>query len=211
MIRHNLAKLCAGLSIFMFVAGIFLGDFLEGLSLAAFWFVLFLLVVPKRQIRSKYSFAPSTMNEWRLNKVDVDSFAKAAAQIASLGIPSDETIIAFGPVKLYEYPKPHNEYIAEAILTTSTLVIYYYYGAIPIPQYFIVELNEISGLTSKGTWIAAFSFKRGTHIKKGKMFEIRTPYFVLSELLGKDGHKNRRSVTLIDSLAKTLNEIDLKQ
>ena len=47
MIRHNLAKLCAGLSIFMLVAGIFLGDFLEGLSLAAFWFVLFLLVVPK--------------------------------------------------------------------------------------------------------------------------------------------------------------------
>jgi hypothetical protein len=31
----------------MLVAGIFLGDFLEGLSLAAFWFVLFLLVVPK--------------------------------------------------------------------------------------------------------------------------------------------------------------------
>ena len=33
--------------------------------------------------------------------------------------------------------------------------------------------------------------------------------FVLAELLGKDGHKNRRSVTLIDSFAKTLNELKL--
>ena len=161
-----------------------------------------------KEIRNKYSFAPTTMDEWRLHKVDIDSFAKAAAQIASLGIPSDETIIAFGPVKLYEYPESYNEFIAEAILTKSTLVIYYYYTKL-IPEYFIVELNEISGLTSKGTWTAAFSFERGAHIKKGKISEVRTPYFVLSELLGKDGHKNRRSVTLIDSLAKTLKELKL--
>jgi hypothetical protein len=49
MIRHNLAKVFAGLSILMLVAGIFLGDFLEGLSLAAFWFVLFIIVVPKKK------------------------------------------------------------------------------------------------------------------------------------------------------------------
>ena len=76
-------------------------------------------------------------------------------------------------------------------------------------RYFFVELKDISGLTSHGGWSAAFSFKRGAHIKKGKIYEVRTPYFVLSELLGKDGHKNRRSVTLIDSLAKTLNELKL--
>jgi hypothetical protein len=162
-----------------------------------------------KELRENFSFSPSTLNRWTIHKVDMEPFAKAAAQIASLGIPSDESIIAFGPVKLYEYPKSHNEYIAEAILTISTLVIYYYYGASIIPEYFIVELNDISGLTSHGGWTAAFSFKRGAHIKKGKIFEVNTPYFVLSELLGKDGHNNRRSVTLVDSLAKTLNEIQI--
>jgi hypothetical protein len=162
-----------------------------------------------KELRNKYSFSPATLKDWRLNKVDIEPYADAAAKLASIGIPSDETIIAFGPVKIYEYPKSHNEYTAEAILTVSTLVIYYYYGGPIVPEFFIVELKDISGLTSHGGWSAAFSFKRGAHIKKGKIFEVNTPYFVLSELLGKDGHKNRRSVTLIDSLAKTLNKINL--
>ena len=162
-----------------------------------------------KELRENFSFSPSTLNNWQLHKVDIESFAEASAQIASLGIPSDETIIAFGPVKLCEYPQSHNEYIAEAILTISTLVVYYYSRVTIIPEYFIVELNDISGLTNHGGCTAAFSFEKGAHIKKGKIFEVNTPYFVLSELLGKDGHKNRRSVTLIDSFAKTLNEIHL--
>jgi len=162
-----------------------------------------------KELRENSSFSPSTLNDWKLHKVDIEAFAEAAAKIASIGIPSDETIIAFGPVKLCKYPKPYNEYTAEAILTTSALVIYYYYGSPIIPEFFIVELKDISGLTSHGGWSADFSFKRGAHIKKGKIFEVNTPYFHLTELLGKDGHKNRRSVTLIDSLAKTLNELKL--
>ena len=161
------------------------------------------------EIRNNFSFSPSNLNNWRLHKVDIEAFAEASAKIASIGMPTEETIIAFGPVKMYEYPKSHNEYIAEAILTKSVLVVYYYYGVPTIPEYLIVELKDISGLTSHGGWRAAFSFKRGTHIKKGKLYEVKAPYFVLTELLGKDGHKNRRSITLIDSLAKTLNEIQL--
>jgi len=162
-----------------------------------------------KELRENFSFSPSTLDAWRLHKVDNEAFAEAAAQIASIGIPSNETIIAFGPVKIYEYPKSHNEYIAEAILTKSVLVIYYYYGVTIIPEYLVVELKDISGLTSHGGWRAAFSFKRGAHLEKGRKFDVNAPYFVLSELLGKDGHKNRRSVTLIDSLAKTLNELHL--
>jgi hypothetical protein len=49
VIRHNLAKVFAGLTILMPICGILAGSFIEGLSLAAFWFVLFLLVVPKNR------------------------------------------------------------------------------------------------------------------------------------------------------------------
>lgn len=49
MIRHYLSVGFAGLTILMVFGGIVTGDFLEGLSLAAFWFVLFLLVVPKNK------------------------------------------------------------------------------------------------------------------------------------------------------------------
>jgi hypothetical protein len=159
------------------------------------------------ELRSKFSFSPSTLKGWKLHKVDNEPFVEAAAKIASLGLPSDETIIAFGPVKIYEYPKSHNEYIAEGILTPSTLIVYYFVGAIR-PEFLILELKNLTGLTNHGGWTAAFSFKNGVHIKKSKVLEIASPYFVLSELLGKDGHKNRRSVTLIDSLAKTLNELN---
>ena len=163
-----------------------------------------------KEIRNKYSYSPTTMNEWRLHKVDIDSYADAAAKLVSVGLPSSESIIAFGPVKLYEYPKSHNEYIARAILTPSTLFVYYNVGPIR-PEFLIVELKNISGLTNHGGWTATFSFKAGVHIKKGKVFEVTAPYFGLSELFGKDGHENRRSVTLIDSFAKTLNEINLEQ
>ena len=162
-----------------------------------------------KELRENFSYSPLTLDAWKLHKADIEAFAEASAKIASIGMPTEETIIAFGPVKMYEYPKSHNEYIAEAILTKSALVVYYYYGVPTIPEYLIVELKDISGLTSHGGWRAAFSFKRGTHIKKGKLYEVKAPYFVLTELLGKDGHKNRRSITLIDSLAKTLNEIQL--
>ena len=47
MIRHYLSIGFAGLTLLMVISGVVTGDFLEGLSLAAFWFVLFLLVVPK--------------------------------------------------------------------------------------------------------------------------------------------------------------------
>ena len=47
MIRHRLSIWFAGLTLLMLISGIWTGDFLGGLSLAAFWFVLFLLVVPK--------------------------------------------------------------------------------------------------------------------------------------------------------------------
>jgi hypothetical protein len=49
MIRHYLSVGFAGLTFLMLISGILTGDFLEGLSLAAFWFVLFLLVVPKNK------------------------------------------------------------------------------------------------------------------------------------------------------------------
>ena len=49
MIRHYLSVGFAGLTLLMLISGILTGDFLEGLSLAAFWFVLFLIVVPKNK------------------------------------------------------------------------------------------------------------------------------------------------------------------
>jgi hypothetical protein len=161
-----------------------------------------------KEIRDKYSFSPSIIDKLRLHKVDTEAYVEASTKIVYLGLSSEETILAFGPVKIYEYPKSYNEYIAEAILTTSNLIVYYFVGAMR-PEFLVVELEDITGLTSHGVWTAAFSFKAGVHIKKGKIFEVAAPYFVLSELLGKDGHKNRRSVTLIDSLAKTLNELNL--
>jgi hypothetical protein len=162
-----------------------------------------------KEIRNKYSFSPLTIDKLRLHKVDTEAYVEASTKIVYLGLSSEETILAFGPVKIYEYPKSHNEYIAEAILTTSKLIVYYFIGVMR-PEFLVVELEDITGLTSHGGWTAAFSFKTGVHIKKDKTFEVKAPYFVLSELLGKDGHKNRRSVTLIDSLAKTLNELNLE-
>jgi hypothetical protein len=53
MIRHNLAKFLAGLSILIFLSGIVTGQFVEGLQLAFFWFILFLIVVPKNRYRGR--------------------------------------------------------------------------------------------------------------------------------------------------------------
>lgn len=74
------------------------------------------------ELRNKYSFSPATLKDWRLHKVDIDAHSEAAGKLFSIGISSDESIIACGPVKLYEYPKSHNEYIARAILTPTTFV-----------------------------------------------------------------------------------------
>jgi len=161
-----------------------------------------------QNLRENYSYSPSTLNKWSLHKVDIKSCTDAAGILASVGISPNESIIAFGPVKLYEYPKSYNEYISRAVLTQFHLVINYHSAPLKV-EYLIVKIENITGLTNHGGWTATFSFKEGTHIKRNKIFNMPSTYFGLSELFGKDGHENRRSITLIDSLAKTLNEISL--
>lgn len=161
------------------------------------------------RLLSDFSFSPSTLEDWRLEKSDIEAIAKASAALFAIGIPSDESIIAFGPVSLTQFPKDHNEYIADAVLTVHRLFIYFQKSLLK-PDYLILALENITGLTSTGSWSADFSFNNGIHIDKSGAFEMATVYFGLGERMGKDGHANRRSVTLMTSLSKTLNEIHLK-
>lgn len=156
---------------------------------------------------AEYSFTPSTISNWRLERPDIDAIASASAKLAAIGF-NDETMIAFGPVQLSGFPKRHNEYIADAILTPNLLVIYFQKNLL-VPDYLILPLLNLSGLTSTGPWSAQFNFRNGIHREKKGVFEMAETFFELSERLGKDGHANRRSITFMRSLANTLNEIHL--
>ena len=157
---------------------------------------------------SEYSFTPSTMSNWRLQKPDVDAVSTASAKLFSIGL-NDESFFAFGPVQLTEFPKSHNTYIADAILTPNYLIIYYQKNLL-LPDFLILPLLNLTGLSSTGPWSAEFNFQNGIHKDKKGTFEMSETFFGLSERLGKDGQANRRSVTFMRSLANTLNEVHLK-
>jgi hypothetical protein len=74
-------------------------------------------------------------------------------------------------------------------------------------DFVIVELTNASGLTPTGPWSGIFNFKNGIHFYKKGAFEMAETYFELEERLGKDGHANRRSITVMNSLAKSLIEL----
>ena len=74
-------------------------------------------------------------------------------------------------------------------------------------DFVIVELTNASGLPPTGPWSGIFNFKNGIHFYKKSAFEMAETYFELEERLGKDGHANRRSITVMNSLAKSLIEL----
>ena len=157
---------------------------------------------------SEFTFTPSTLDRWRLQSVDIKATADASAVLWSIGF-NEETIMALGPVRLKEFPKSHNNYDAAGVLTPNYLIIYYYKTPLRL-DYLILSLLNLTGLTSTGPWSAEFNFKNGVHRDKSGTFEMAETFFVLSELLSKDGQANRRSVTLMKSLANTLKEVHLK-
>jgi len=160
------------------------------------------------RLMSEFTFTPSTISNWTLQKPDIDAVALASARLASIGV-LDELFFAFGPVQLKQFPKSHNEYIADAILTPNYLIIYYQRNLL-VPDFLILELTNLSGLSSTGPWSAQFNFKNGILRQKKGSFKMEETYFELSERLGKDGQANRRSVTFMRSLANTLNEVHIK-
>ena len=160
------------------------------------------------RLMSEFTFTPSTLDQWRLQPVDTKAIAEASTRLWSIGF-NEESIMAFGPVRLGEFPKSHNVYDAEAVLTPNYLVIYFYKSPLKL-EFLILTLLNLSGLTSTGPWSAEFNFKNGIHQEKTGTFEMAETFFTLSERLSKDGQANRRSVTLMKSLANTLNEVHLK-
>lgn len=160
------------------------------------------------RLMSDYVFTPSTISKWRLERGDIDAIASASANLAGIGI-LDESIISIGPVQLNGFPNSYNEYVADAILTTNFLIIYYQ-KSLFVPDYLILNLLNLTGLSSTGPWSAQFSFRDGIHREKKGIFEMAETYFELSERIGKDGHANRRSITFMKSLANTLNEVNQK-
>ena len=157
---------------------------------------------------SEFTFTPSTLDRWRLQPVDNEATADASAVLWSLGL-NEESIMAVGSVRLREFPKSHNNYDAAGVLTPNYLVIYYYKSPLRL-DYLILPLLNLSGLTSTGPWSAEFNFKNGIHQDKSGTYEMAETFFHLSERIGRDGQANRRSVTLMKSLANTLTEIHLK-
>lgn len=157
------------------------------------------------RLMSEFTFTPSTLDRWRLQSADSKATAEASARLWSIGF-NEETIMALGPVRLREFPKSHNTYDAEGVLTPNYLIIYYYKSPLRL-DYLILPLVALSGLTSTGPWSANLNFEKGIHRDKSGTFELMQIFFELSEKLSKDGQANRRSVTLMRSLANTLNEI----
>ena len=157
---------------------------------------------------SEFTFTPSTLDRWRLQMVDNKATAEASVRLMSIGF-NDESIMALGPVRLEEFPKSHNVFSAEGILTPNYLIVYYYKSPLKL-DYLILPLLNLSGLTSTGPWSAEFNFKNGIHQDKSGTYEMAETFFHLSERIGRDGQANRRSVTLMKSLANTLTEIHLK-
>jgi len=106
---------------------------------------------------NEFAFTPSTLGEWRLQKPDIDALASASAHLWSIGF-NEEPIVAFGPVLLKGYPKTYNEYISDAVLTSNYLVIYYQKGILK-PDFLILPILNISGITGTGPLSAQFNFK----------------------------------------------------
>ncbi len=160
------------------------------------------------RLMSDFTSTPSTYSNEGLQRSDIEAFSLASARLGSIGF-IEEKFLAFGPVQLGQFPKSHNQYIADAILTHNYLIIYYQKNLL-VPDFLIVSLTKLSGLSSTGPWSAEFNFKDGILREKKGAFEMAETFFELSERLGKDGHANRRSITFMRSLANTLNEVHKK-
>ena len=156
----------------------------------------------------EFTLTPTTMGNYVIPKPDIQAWASASAKLFSLGL-NDEPFFACGPVRLFHFPKEHNEYIAGAILTPNYLIVSFQKGILQT-DYLILPLMNFSGLTSTGPWSANFNCMNGMHRDKNGLFEMAETYFGLSERLGKDGQANRRSVTLMKSLSMTLSELHSK-
>lgn len=157
---------------------------------------------------SEFTFTPSTMGKWTLPKPDIKACGEVSGKLFRLGL-NDEPFFAFGPVNLNHFTEMHNKYIADAVLTPNYLIVYFQRGLIR-SDYLILPLLNFSGLTSTGPFSADFNVKNGIHRNEKGTFEMAETFFGLSERLSNDGHANRRSITLIRSLDKTLSEIHSK-
>ena len=157
---------------------------------------------------SEFTFTPSIMSKWTLPKPDIEACGEVSGKLFGLGF-NDEPFFAFGPVYLSHFTEMYNKYIADAVLTPNYLIVYFQRSLIR-PDYLILPLLNFSGLTSTGPFSANFNCRNGIHRNKKGTFEMAETFFGLSERLGKDGQANRRSITFIRSLEKTLNEIHSK-
>ena len=160
------------------------------------------------RMMSEFTFTPSTMSNWTLPKPDIEACGEVSGKLFGLGL-NDEPFFAFGPVQLNHFTEMYNKYIANAVLTPNYLIVYFQRGLIRT-DYLILPLLNFSGQTSIGAFSADFNCKNGIHRNKKGTFEMAETFFGLSERLSKDGQANRRSVTLMRSLGKTLSELHSK-
>lgn len=158
------------------------------------------------RLMKEFTFTPTSMSNWQLHKSDIKAMADASTKLLMIGL-NDEPFFAFGPVKLFRFPKDYNEYIADAVLTPKHLVVYYQKNLLK-PDILILPLLNLSGISSLGPWSAEFNFKNAIYMSRKGTYKIADAFLGLSERFGKDGHANRRSITLIKSLGDTLNEIN---
>ena len=149
------------------------------------------------QVITREMYFKSDWSDRVLCKSDIADFLDKSSKIYFLD-PQD-TIIAWGPVTLWGFPREYNTWQADAVLTSRSLVVMYQ-SQLFRPDIFIVEYPENITVMKQSPLKTGYLFSYGVHFTKGKKKVIRPIDFAVSERFGKDGHANRRSLWVLDSL-----------
>ncbi len=140
------------------------------------------------------------------NDYFLKAVSKASATLYSLNLDSEE-IEAFGPLNLGEFPRSHNAWIADGVITKNYLIVYYQKRLL-VPDFLVVPIEAVTEFDSQDIFKAAFSGSKCFIIDKSGKYSTHHFYFTLDLIWDKNPIANTLSMWFIDMWASKLKGDD---
>ncbi len=132
-----------------------------------------------------------------LSKSDQDAYIDAMSILMAVNTDSDghvEKIYSHGPIIIGDLPGYRAEMHGMGVVTENFLVVRFPYGL--KNNFFIAPYEEVEWVKSLGSFAIDLCFRNAILFdKKGKTHLKSHPIFLASET-GKDGHVNRRTLSV---------------
>ncbi len=143
------------------------------------------------------AITPEKYGKTEMPRIDMDAYMDASSLLMALGIGTSshtEKIYAFGPIGISSLPGINAEMQGTAVATENYLIVRFPYGL--GLNYFVAPYEEIQEVRSIGPMAVDLTFWNSRyHDKKGR-HHLQDHTVFLACKTGKDGHANRRALSL---------------